>query len=246
MGVALRVCACVLAGCAVWCASRVVIDVLSQKRRTARVLTLDDVLEDATLRSVLFVGFAFVVAFAFALWLLPVLLVCACVLSRRMPALLEKRRAEQLRSACEGQLDVMADVVALGVRSGLSFDAALAIYCQKFDGELSKQLAAAQQSWRSGLASREQALCDVASRIGSDALRRFAETVTQAIRYGSPLAELLVKFAQDMRRQRRAALERQVAKAPVKMLLPLGACILPAMLVLVMGPVMLQFVNSGL
>ena len=56
---------------------------------------------------------------------------------------------------------------------------------------------------------------------------------------------MLERFSVDIRRRRRAAIERQIAKAPVKLLIPTGTCILPAMLILIMGPVLLQFVQTG-
>ena len=40
-------------------------------------------------------------------------------------------------------------------------------------------------------------------------------------------------------------MERKVARAPVKMLVPTGVCIVPAMLLLVMGPMLLQFMGSA-
>lgn len=78
-----------------------------------------------------------------------------------------------------------------------------------------------------------------------EALKRFSETSLQAIHHGSPLADMLGRFSADVRQQRRAAIERQIAKAPVKLLIPTGICILPAMLILVMGPVLLQFIQTG-
>jgi len=42
----------------------------------------------------------------------------------------------------------------------------------------------------------------------------------------------------------KAQLEEKVAKAPVKMMLPTGTLILPAMLLLVMGPILLELANG--
>lgn len=248
MTAALRIAACLLAAASAWAAARLVFEALERRRRVshARAITLEDVLSDRTLSFALFAGAGSVVAAATALWLLPALLVLAWALARKAPELLERRRRDDLRAECDGQLDVMADVVALGVRAGLSFDAALDVYCRKFDGELSRRMHAARLSYANGMASREQALMDVARDVDSKALHRFVETSVQAVRYGSPLAELLAKFSEDVRRERRANVERQVARAPVKMLVPLGGCILPALLIFVAGPVMLQFLETGM
>lgn len=159
--------------------------------------------------------------------------------------MLDKRCRDDLRRACDRQLDTLADIVAMGMRGGLSFDAALALYCEKFPGELSQVMRAAQLKWRSGVATRERALQDAADQAGSQLVKRFSDTVVQAMGYGSPLAGMLTTLARDIRRERFAQIERQVEKVPIKMLVPTGTCILPAMLVLIMGPVLIQFIGSS-
>ena len=245
--VLLAACACISAAASGWFFARLVAVALASARRAARrPLTLDDIVSDRTLCFAVLSAAAAVVSAAIALWMFPVLLVLAWVLAGRAPAMLEHRRREELRASCDAGLDVMADVVALGTRSGLSFDAALDVYCAKFDGELARQMRSARTAWVGGVASRSQALRDVADEMGSAGMRRFADTVVEAVRFGSPLADLLEKFSAEMRRERRAAVEQQVARAPVKMLVPLGTCILPALLIFVAGPVLLQFMSSGM
>lgn len=209
-------------------------------------IDLGDALRDSTLCLLLLVLASAVFSAVTSLLALPACLAVSWVLSRRVPALVEKREREELRSACDGQLDVLCDIVAMGVRAGLSFDAALDVYCEKFDGELSREMQRARTAWKNGMVSRERALRDLARRLDSAALRRFSDTVVQAIRYGSPVADMLSVFADDLRKERYERIERQVAKAPVKMLIPTAVCILPGMLILVMGPVLLQFMESGI
>ena len=205
----------------------------------------EDVLRDRTLCFIAFEAAGTVVAYATVFWLIVPCTLMAYVLSKRAPSKLDERRSQKLRSACDEQIDVMADIIAMGVRSGLSFDAALGLYCSKFDQELALGLRDARLQWTSGLASRDQALKDLSERIGSKALKRFVETSLQAIHYGAPLAAMLGRFSRDVRARRKNAIERQIAKAPIKLLVPMGTCILPAMLILVMGPVLLQFVQTG-
>lgn len=218
---------------------------LSQVAYRSQQLRLEDVLRDRTLCLLLFCAFVAVIAFAVSPFLLIPGIVVALALSKRAPALLDARQARKLRVACDGQLDTMADIVAMGVRSGLSFDASLDLYCDKFDNELSNQLRRARLEWASGLASRERAFDALSDRVQSKALRRFSETAVQAIHHGSPLADMLARFSDEIRRSRHASIEQQIAKAPVKLLVPTGTCILPAMLILIMGPVLLQFTQTS-
>lgn len=214
-------------------------------KKQNRKLSLEDILRDRVLCPLVFIAAGIVVSCATSPWILPVCIPVAYIFARRAPSILDARKARAVRSACDEQLDVMADIVAMGVRSGLSFDAALELYCSKFDNDLAQNLYRARLEWTSGLASRQQALSGLATQIDSKALKRFSETSLQAIHYGSPLADMLARFSNDIRQRRRSAVERQIAKAPIKMIIPTGTCILPAMLILVMGPVLLQFVQTG-
>lgn len=246
MRVLLPFAAALCAGACAYCLAMLCAGQLTRICRERKRIELDDALGDPTLCFMLFVLVSSVLSAATVLWALPLCLVVSWGLSRKMPSLVEKRHASELRSACDGQLDVLADIVAMGVRAGLSFDSAIDIYCEKFDGELSRELRKARLSWKNGMVSRERALRDLSRRIGSSAIKRFSETAVQAIRYGSPLADMLDVFAEDLRKERVDSIERQVAKAPVKMLVPTAVCILPAMLIFVMGPVLVQFMQSGI
>lgn len=246
MSVLVLIATLVAAGAAGFLLPRLVAERLElQVRAHRRKLELEDVLRDPVLCFSVFMAAGLVFAALTSVWVAPVALVAAIILSRRAPHMLDKRRRDDLRRACDRQLDTLADIVAMGMRGGLSFDAALALYCEKFPGELSQVMGSAQLKWKSGVATRERALKDAADQVGSQLVQRFSDTVVQAMGYGSPLAGMLTTLACDIRRERFAQIERQVEKVPIKMLVPTGTCILPAMLVLIMGPVLIQFIGSS-
>lgn len=232
-------------GCA-FHAAQIAIKRMRGIRLSGSNITLEDILRDRALCFLLFAALALVLSYAFSFLLLIPGLVCSWLLSIRAPKMLDARRAEELRRSCDEHIDTMTDIVALGIQAGLSFDAALSLYCSKFDNALATHLERAQIEWKSGLASREEALLSMASSIDSKALKRFSETSIQAVAHGSPLANMLRRFSDDIRQCKRNGIERQIAKAPVKMLIPMGTCILPAMIILVIGPVLLQFVQTNL
>ena len=60
--------------------------------------------------------------------------VVAC---RRPPREAPSSEAER-RRRCLGELPAMLDVLTLGLAAGLSFDASLELYCERYDGELSQ------------------------------------------------------------------------------------------------------------
>lgn len=70
------------------------------------------------------------------------------------------------------------------------------------------------------------------------ALETFAITVGQALALGAPLAETLAAQSREIRAAHRAAVEREIERAPVKLLIPTGTLILPALLLSILGPLL--------
>ena len=138
----------------------------------------------------------------------------------------------------------MLEVVALGVRSGLSFDRSLQLYTGHFDDGLARECAAAQRSWEAGLATRQDALRALAQGYDNPLFSRTVSAIIRSLRFGTSLGEVLEQSAEQARAARKAQVEERVAKAPVKMMIPTGTLILPAMLLLVLGPVLLELMEG--
>ena len=142
------------------------------------------------------------------------------------------------RSRCLDELPELIDVVALGMSAGISFDAALGIYCDKYDTMLADELSDAMRSWELSLTTRSEALRVLASRLDVPAFTTFVDTATESLAFGAPLTKALGEQAQAVRRARRADVQERIEKAPIKMLVPTGTLILPAMLLAVLGPLL--------
>ena len=153
--------------------------------------------------------------------------------------------AQKARSlSLERGLSEMLEVVALGVRSGLSFDRSMRLYASHFNDALSRECASALQAWETGMMTRNDALRSLASSYDSPLLSRTVAAITRSLRFGTSLGDVLEQAADEARAARRAQVEERVAKAPVKMMIPTGVLILPAMLLLVLGPVLLELMEG--
>jgi tight adherence protein C len=119
------------------------------------------------------------------------------------------------------------------------------MYTERFEGPLSDEFGDALRQWRFGAMGRDEAIEALGSRLQVEAVARFCASVTQALRLGSPLAKVLREQGAEARTAQRLSIEEQIAKAPVKMLAPMGGLILPAMLVLLLGPIGLRFLTGG-
>lgn len=167
---------------------------------------------------------------------------------RAIPAVRQARDRDQLvrrRSACLREMPTLIDVLTLGLSAGLSFDASLALYCDRYQTELSQAFSEAMLSWRMGVMSREAALDAMAGELGVDALARFAAVVGESLEFGSPLASALEVQAKAIRDEQRAQVEEEIEKAPVKMLVPLGVLVVPAMLLAILGPLLASAASFG-
>lgn len=156
---------------------------------------------------------------------------------------LSRRQKEAYELALERHVPEMIDALALGMRAGMSFERAFRSYCFRFDDELALLCRQACLKWESGLVSRDDALLELGMRSGVASLERFASNVVRCLRFGSPMNRMLEALASEVRGCYRAKMEEKVVKAPVKMLVPTAVLILPAMLIVVMAPVFLGFVQ---
>lgn len=137
-----------------------------------------------------------------------------------------------------GDVSEMIDVIRLGLSAGLSADAAIALYCEHRDSALSRRMDRARMSWQMGVSGREEELLTVARDMDVRALESFAVAVGQALALGAPLAETLARQGRECRAAHRAEVERQIERAPVKLLIPTGTLILPALLLSILGPLL--------
>lgn len=137
-----------------------------------------------------------------------------------------------------GEVSEMIDIVRLGLSAGLSFDAALGLYCEGREGRLAARFARARLLWQTGAGTREAELMAAARDLGVRPLEAFATAVGQALAMGAPLADTLASQSREIRAAHKAEVERQIERAPVKLLIPTGTLILPALLISILGPLL--------
>lgn len=161
-----------------------------------------------------------------------------------MPIWALRQESSARKNDLESHLSEMLEVVSLGLRSGLSFDRSFELYHLHFSTQLGHESAVAQRQWQIGLKTREESLRELVATYDSSVFGRVVENVIRSLRFGSSLADSFDFSALEARVLRKARREEEVAKAPVKMLIPTAALILPAMLLLVLGPVLLDMMQG--
>ena len=162
-------------------------------------------------------------------------------LLRHMPRVrkaLEREGSARVTRACERQMPEFLDILGLGLSASLSFDASLALFCDRRDCELSREIRAAMFSWQMGMEGRSEALSSLSTRLGSPSFEGFCSAATEALSFGAPLAQTLERQAASIRQEQRSRVQERIEKVPVKMLVPLGTLVVPAMLLAILGPLL--------
>jgi len=128
------------------------------------------------------------------------------------------------------------------VEAGLSTEAALQRVASDIGPHcpaLGEELRHVNLALQAGM-TREQALRGLAQRTGVDEIEAFVTMLLQAERFGTRIAPALRVHAEGLRTRRRQQAEEAAAKVALKLLFPLVFCIFPSLLVVLMGPAMIQ------
>jgi tight adherence protein C len=134
------------------------------------------------------------------------------------------------------------DLMTVCVEAGLGTEAAMmrvADDLQFKSPALADELRIVNLELRAG-ADRERALQNLAIRTGVEEVDGFVTMTNQAERFGTSIAASLRIHSQMLRTRRRQRAEEAAAKIGLKLLFPLIFCIFPALMVVLMGPAMIQ------
>jgi tight adherence protein C len=133
------------------------------------------------------------------------------------------------------------DLVAMCMAGGLSFSEALDRVARDIrvsQPDLATELRIVRRQTEMG--SLAQGFRQLADRIDLPELKSLSAIVVQSERLGTNLVAPLDTFSNDLRRDRRQRANARSASAVVRMMLPMVLCLLPATLILLWGPAVLE------
>jgi tight adherence protein C len=154
-------------------------------------------------------------------------------LSRRV-----RKRQHRLRLSLPDALDLLV----ICVEAGLGLDQAILRVSQELKHvhpQLSDELQLVNLEMRLGK-TRIEALRALSTRTGVDDIKALVAMLVQTERFGTSVAQSLRVHSDTLRIKRRQRAEEQAAKAPVKMVPVLVFFIFPALLVVILGPAVIQ------
>jgi len=141
----------------------------------------------------------------------------------------------------EGLPDTL-DLIVVCVEAGLALDQAMQHVSRELmdvHPDISREVEMVNLEIRGGK-RRAEALRGLADRTGEPELSKLVAVMIQTDRFGTSIADSLRTHSDFMRVRRRQEAEERAAKVGVKLVFPIFFLILPAMLIVVAGPGLLQ------
>lgn len=213
----------------------------------SRELNEDEFIGLQLLWGIMFPIFLFVLNFALALglpWFLILGMGMAGFLFPQLHASGEKKRREV---SVRTDLPFFIDLLALSVEAGLDFFSAIQKIVDKAQGTesvLAEEFETILHDIKIG-SSKTQALKDMAERLDVSEITSFVAVLIDAEATGASIAQVLKDQSIQMRLERFVRAEKAGARASQAILVPLMVFILPAVFIMVFGPVALSFLAGG-
>lgn len=148
------------------------------------------------------------------------------------------RRQKEIRLSLP---DIM-DLLVVSVEAGLAFDMALLRVVERYHGAVSGEFQKVLREMQLGR-SRKDALHDMADRLDIPELNALVSAVIQAEQLGVGVSGVLSLQSDLIRDKRQQLIEEMAMKAPIKMLFPLVFFIFPSLMIVILGPAVLNIVK---
>jgi tight adherence protein C len=177
-------------------------------------------------------GLAIAVGTALAGWLTPAFIITT-------------RAKRRVRLIARGLPDAL-ELLVVCVEAGLSLDDGLdRVVAELWESHpaLADELALLSADLRI-LPSRDQALTNLAERIDLPSIRSIVGTLSQTMRFGTPLAQAMKVVAGEMRNDVLLSMEERANRLPALMTVPMIIFILPTIMLILGGPAMLRVLDQ--
>lgn len=159
------------------------------------------------------------------------------------PTMYLRSRVSSHQMGIKKQLPDAMDMLCVCIEAGLGFDAALLKVSQKLKGPFIDELMIVYREIQMGRTRREalQSLCDSTNL---DELKTFASALVQAEQLGIPINNVMRAQSEQLRVERSQQAKEKGMKASIKMLLPMLLFIFPVVFIILMGPTVMNIMET--
>lgn len=159
------------------------------------------------------------------------------------PTLWLSSRIKGRRRSIENAFPNAMDLLQISSEAGMGFDAAISRVGQQLSvvaPQISQEFLHVQTEILAGR-NRQDALNDMADRMGIDEARSFVNVIIQSLQYGSSIADALKSYAAEMRETRELRAQEKANKLPVQMSAVMAMLMLPALFLITLGPTFIRY-----
>lgn len=154
------------------------------------------------------------------------------------PNLYLSNRASKRKQSIQRAWPDALDLMLICVESGMSVEAAFKKVADEIgtaSADLAEELVLTNAEL-SFLQERKQAFENLSSRTGLDSVKSVMQALTQAEKYGTPVATALRVLSAESRDMRLNEAEKKAAALPPKLTVPMILFFLPVLFVVILGP----------
>lgn len=163
-----------------------------------------------------------------------------------LPGFLLKARITSRSNKIRRELPDALDLLLICIEAGLSFDMALFRVSKEMENVtplLSREFSQYFLETQSGL-PKKQVLKNLADRNGVNSLDSIVNVLTQSSKFGTDIAEALRVYSNSLRQERQKNAEEKGAKISTKLTFPLIMLIMPALLIVILGPAIINLMSN--
>ncbi len=196
---------------------------------------------------IMFPIFVLILNFALEMGLSPVMLVGLGAMGFYLPQIHAKGTKKKRELSVRADLPFYIDLLALSVEAGLDFFSAIQKIVDKAagtDSVLAEEFSIVLRDIKIG-SSKSDALREMAERLDMPEITSFVAVLIDAESTGASISQVLKDQSVQMRLERFVRAEKAGAQASQLILIPLMLFILPAVFIMVFGPMALSFMYGG-
>lgn len=162
------------------------------------------------------------------------------------PAKLLVLKAAERQEAIARHLPSAVDLMTTCIEAGLSLEQSISRVAVELDlsaPTLAAEFRLTSKEFDAGMALPD-ALRRLARRVGLDDLSALCGVIAQAHGLGAPIGNTMRDYAESSRKQRMSMLEERAGKLAAQLTIPLATCLLPAAMLVILGPAVVQLVRA--
>jgi tight adherence protein C len=161
----------------------------------------------------------------------------------QVPLIVARAREKKRREEFDLELSDALGEMIMGVEAGLTLESVMSLYSQRRRTSLATEFSYVLDRINLG-DTRLAALERLRERTPTPGVSAFVSAVQQHQKLGTPLATVLRRQRDSASRRRRQAVEEYAAKLSLKMVFPTVLCILPVLMIVVVGPAIIRLVQT--